>query len=206
MDAVRLNITLHSFWVASSGEGAGYGSDRNVRRDRHGLPFIPGRTLKGLLRDGVRDAESLRWYATDFGDQPGSTETLFGSRADEGDVSTPGLLRVAGAQLPQALRAYLGADSDEARTLREGLYRTLYSVAINEEGVAVDRALRSGEVVVPLALQATVSVLPERLDAQNPVHARWREVLERALPLIRGVGSGRRRGLGRAEFHLEGAA
>lgn len=206
MEKVRLTIDVCSFWHPGSGEGAGYGADRTARRDHDGLPFIAGRTLKGILRDAVQRAESLGWYREEGADEP-ITDTLFGREANDSHGSRPGLLRVGNATLPDEVVTYLGQDTSTARHLRQQLFGVVYSVALDDErGVAKDQALRSIEVVVPLALGAEIAVLPTHWQAQHRVHARWRELLEQALPLVRSVGSWRSRGLGRAALTLEAVA
>ncbi|MCR4289099.1 MAG: RAMP superfamily CRISPR-associated protein [Candidatus Scalindua sp.] len=47
---INYTISLKSKWHAGSGEG-GLFSNRLVRRDTRNLPFIPGSTLKGIIRE-----------------------------------------------------------------------------------------------------------------------------------------------------------
>ncbi len=59
---VRIDYTIHfdRSWHIGSGEAAGRYLDSLVRRDALGLPFVPGSTIRGLVRDAVRKlAEAL---------------------------------------------------------------------------------------------------------------------------------------------------
>ena len=68
---IDLNYTIkfRSFWHAGSGVATGMEKDSQVIRNADGLPFLPGRTLKGLLKDSAiilaslqaDDAEKQEW-------------------------------------------------------------------------------------------------------------------------------------------------
>ncbi|MEJ2682664.1 MAG: RAMP superfamily CRISPR-associated protein [Gammaproteobacteria bacterium] len=48
-----LKITFLDYWHAGGSHGQGFHTQATVARDHDGLPYLPGRTLKGLLRDAV---------------------------------------------------------------------------------------------------------------------------------------------------------
>lgn len=49
----RTELTVHTLgdWHVGAGHGIPGGADAVVRRDEGGLPYVPGTTLTGLLRD-----------------------------------------------------------------------------------------------------------------------------------------------------------
>lgn len=192
----NLIIDLRSYWHIGSGRGQGVHLDALTRRDPHGLPLLPGRSVRGLLRDAVCHAQALGWY----GDQPSLHESLFGRRVADGEHEIlPGCLRVSDARLPPALSDWL-AHKDQA-ALREGLFAQLFSTAIDDaSGTALRSSLRGIEVCIPLELQARVELLP---GAQGVPDA-WQQQLALALPLIHGIGANRSRGMGRAVLRMEG--
>ena len=67
----RLRVIFESDWHVGSGAGIPGHLDSQVLRDGNGLPFVPGKTLTGILRDAAewvahaRDAHekdnSCRW-------------------------------------------------------------------------------------------------------------------------------------------------
>ena len=57
---MRYKIEFFSYWHCGSGQTAGADVDELVVRDVSGLPFVPGRTLKGLLREAVTNILLLR--------------------------------------------------------------------------------------------------------------------------------------------------
>ena len=188
MTTATLKIEIRSDWHPGTGRGSGFHLDAVTYEGPDGLPRLPGRTLKGLLRDALYRAEAWGWP-----DVPaGSTKALFGARTDQDRETTAGLLRVADATLPTEVAAYL--TTEEGKALIPGLYRDRFSTAIDPKtGVAAGRSLRGMRVVVPLTLFAPVAEIPGVAPVPD-----WRKRLGAALPLIDAVGAKRTRGLGRA--------
>lgn len=219
-----LIVDIQSDWHPGTGRGSGFHLDALSHTGADGLPRLPGRTLKGLLRDALWRAEQWDWAEV----PPGTTERLFGSwtnqdvlkatareadaeqtaqgdapKATERDAnwSRPGALRVGDACLPKEVADYLG-QGKEGEKLVAGLYREHFSTAIEHaSGVAKSRSLRGMQVVVPLTLAARLSVMPGAKPPEN-----WRATLAAVLPLITAVGAHRSRGFGRARLTLEEGA
>ena len=53
MKDLQYKIEFTSFWHTGSGLSSGTESDIVVIKDKNGLPYIPGKTLKGLLREAA---------------------------------------------------------------------------------------------------------------------------------------------------------
>lgn len=180
-----LRVSIHDYWHCGSGRGVGSHVDARVDLDPNELPYVPGRSLKGLLRDALllleaQDGAAPAWADRLFGSAPA------GEQATRHD-STPGLLAVSDARLPPALAAWLA--SETGRPHRRSLFRRLASTAIDPDtGAARDRSLRGIEVVVPLELEC---------ELHGPAELAWPAALERAFPLVRAVGAHRHRGFGR---------
>jgi hypothetical protein len=218
MNAATLRIDIQTYWHPGTGRGSGFHLDALTHTGADGLPRLPGRTLKGLLRDALYRAERWGWPAV----PAGTTRCLFGSRTggtkpepagptadpppDE-NLSTPGLLRVADATLPEDVAAWLA--TEDGRKLIPGLYREHFSTRIEiGTGVALGRSLRGMRVVVPLELTARISEVPGPLHAEEDrallarlqTDGDWKTVLKAVFPLIPAVGAHRTRGFGRARL------
>jgi hypothetical protein len=197
MNSHILHIDIRGYWHPGGGRGQGMVLDATCHRDAHGLPVLPGRHLKGLLRDALERAEAWRWK-----DFRGLANQLFGDRTEvlEGSVPNPGSLRVGDARLPDAIANHLA--SENGRELVPGLFRALHATAVeHDSGVAKDKSLRGIEVLVPLKIKAAIGLIP----GQKPPPDDWPEKLRGVLPLIDAVGAHRSRGIGRAILSLEGA-
>ena len=179
MSQARITFRFLSYWHAGTGRGEGARLDAVVARDADGLPLLPGRSVKGLMREGVQLLE-------DGGHVPnGTTARFFGAAADEHSRrfdSSPGELRFSDAVLNDPSLKRLAAED------RRGLFEEVASTRIAENGLADDETLRRIEVTVPLTLQAV---------AESETTDNWIKVLQLAAPLVRAAGSGRHRGFGR---------
>jgi hypothetical protein len=197
MNGERLLLDIQSYWHPGTGRGSAFHLDAVTHTGADGLPRLPGRTLKGLLRDALWRAEQWAWP-----DVPaGSADALFGTPADSEGASQPGLLRVSDAGLPEHIAAYLGGTEAGAKLI-PGLYREHFSTAINTKtGVARSRTLRGMRVVVPMMLVAHIGELPGIDNVPD-----WRARLAAVLPLVTAVGAYRARGFGRARLHWEEAS
>lgn len=212
-DFAQLSVDIRSYWHAGTGRGASSYMDALVHTDSAGLPVLPGRTLKGLLRDAVYRAEQWGWD----GVPPQTTEALFGSVGFDADkqqrqipraATQPGLLGVSDARLPAAVIAWIRDGKPmEQSARRKTLFTEMYSTAVDHAtGTAREQSLRGTQVVIPLKLESEISIVPlsEYTQHQQMMREQWRQVLNKCLPLIRAVGAYRSRGLGRAVVRLEG--
>ena len=188
-----LRIVFESYWHCGSGRAGGEDADAVVERDAEGFPYVPGRHLKGVLRQAVRHLEVLSALT------PGTTAALFGAdpqeeqelaRSAKGGETSFAALSFGSARLPAAVRREL------PRELRNELFAYLAATAIDEDtGVAKERTLRRIEVVVPLELRARIS-----LRTTVPARSDWARLLEAAFPLVTALGAHRSRGLGRVRL------
>lgn len=193
----QIIFDILDYWHAGSGHGAGRRVDAAVVRSAAGLPYIPGRTVKGLLRDVV-------WLTEGYGHLPaGSTDELFGSAADAKAEdagrfnTTAGILRLSSATLPQEWEIF--ANTAEGEAISEAFYDELAQTALDERGQVKERSLRRIEVVIPIKLVAEWSV-----DADAQARRRCAEALKKSLPLLRRFGLSRHRGLGRVKVSMQG--
>jgi CRISPR/Cas system CSM-associated protein Csm3 (group 7 of RAMP superfamily) len=189
-----------SYWHPGTGGGLGAWLDARAR-SMHGLPVVPGRTLKGVLRDAVKRAEDLGWlHAQGRSDRPW-VERLFGQEAMSARSTVPGGLRIGSAELDMDTQAAFRAldEPGQAEALR-GMRAALYQTAIDDSGVAKEGSLRGLEVYVPMPLVAPLEWIADT-DATEASDAFT--ALARSLPLVEGLGAHRTRGLGRVALTLE---
>lgn len=195
MDSITLTLDLKSFWHVGTGKGSGFHLDALVEKDAHRLPFVPGRMLKGLLRDALNRRVSWGHFDKDHADPASIITTLFGSSGFSHDgvprhETQAGCLRFSDACLPSDVHRWLA--QPECESLCRRLYHDLYSTAIDaKRGVAKKHSLRAIQATIPLQLVAEIS------QTKPTRYHDWPEILQTSLPLIRAVGAYRSRGLGR---------
>jgi len=172
---VLLRIRTSSDWLIASSRGGGEADIQPLVDDR-GLPIIPGRSLRGLLRSAMREASSLI--------DPSLEDAIFGVEGSEGRVA------IGDARLPAAIIAAIEADDASTKDLFTVRRRTAIDPTT---GTARPGSLRAIEVVVPgLVLHAPMQVT----DADDLPR------LALSASLIRRIGMGRSRGLGRCTVDL----
>lgn len=192
---LNYNIEFFTDWHCGSGLGAGADVDALVVKDRDGLPFIPGKTVKGLLREAVEDIARFRHSANEqtYNEKLSQIRKFFGyfdgkaSSYDTLNEMTKGTAFFANAELPEPERKAIVSEN-----LQSYLYRTLASTAIDEHGIAKEHSLRRIEVTVPCTLEGYILCSPEDKDML--------ELLKDGLGYVRRLGQNRNRGLGRCRF------
>ncbi|MBL9139561.1 MAG: hypothetical protein JNK85_27075 [Verrucomicrobiales bacterium] len=199
----QLTIEFLDDWNSSSGDSLGAVAASAVYRNEDGLPALGEGTVKGLLREAVRELEDLgraplrpaigySWTVDLFGGRgAGTTEDRIQRQP------SAGILGFTGASLPERERTWLLRQKPALRErLLAQFFRFLSSTAL-VDGMADDGMLRTVEVAIPCRLVSTIS----GPVGQSP-EPDWYRVLGAALPLLRSAGLRRHRGLGRCRFEL----
>jgi CRISPR/Cas system CSM-associated protein Csm3 (group 7 of RAMP superfamily) len=203
-----LKFELSSYWRIGSGKGAGVLADSIILRDVDGLPTIPGRSIKGLLRDAMELATLSgtvagdrieRWFGTPLpsasdGENQGDRQEL--ALEESRFLTQEGALWFGSARLSNDWIQWAKTAPEERKaSIVDTLTCYQSSTAIDKVGVAKEHSLRVSEVAVPMTLWAEVRG-PEDDNG-------WVEDLKNTLPLLRALGSRRSRGLGRVDVTLE---
>jgi CRISPR/Cas system CMR subunit Cmr4 (Cas7 group RAMP superfamily) len=139
---MNYKIEFFDYWHLSSGASAGPALDALVVKDEFGLPYVPGKTIKGLLKEMVSHLDKQKVKKI-FGDEGEEIATSFFSNAT----------------LDDATRNYLNKNQQ----LRKNLYSKVTSTKIGNNGVAQSKTLREVEVVIPLILVGIIHTDEEEL-------------------------------------------
>jgi len=178
----RIEIAFDAEWLVAGGDSSLGTADLAPMKDADGFPFVPGRSLRGVLREAVCLVDDCTG-----GDWAGR---LFGERIVPGGVHhyREGTVRVGNALLVRDLAEACANPED-----RRDLYATLRRTALTSERVARRHTLRELEVCVPGLVMTA--------DVQAPDEQALR-VIAFACGLVRSLGHGRSRGLGRCRLTL----
>lgn len=208
IETLTLRFELLSAATFGRGDGLPGIVDREVEHDRYGLPFLRGRTLRGLLAEEMEGllfvlgvdrtktpAEPQKKKLKDASDR------LLGE--DGRMIDESGILHVGDACLPENLRRLIEASVDEEEgkitraTVLESLTAIRRQTAMTELGAPEPASLRSMRVVLRGTIfesRLTFDESPEPLD---------KSLLAATVLSWRRAGTGRNRGRGRLRAWLE---
>jgi len=159
---MRYTITFYTYWHCGSGLSGGSSTDAEVVKDDQNLPFVPGRTVKGHLREAAKLLGDEEFVTRCFGDED----------------DKPGLCRFDDAVLSVEL----------SRSETKYLYHRLSATKIDpESGTAEDKTLRTIEAVVPVTLHGRIGGLESEEDRKKMIEA-MRRVKRIGLRRHRGLG------------------
>ncbi len=178
--SIKYKIKFFTDWHCGSGLAAGADVDALVIKDSDGLPYIPGKTIKGLVRHALE--EVLEFKGKNLQEK---VKDCFGFFDGRQDSMKRGKTFFKNAELSVKERNAIIKDG-----LTPYLFRTVSSTAIDPEGVAVSNSLRRIEVTVPCTLEGEILNIDSELE----------EYVKDALSFIKRVGIDRNRGLGRCSF------
>lgn len=180
---MNYKIQLLSHWHTGSGLSAGAESDAEVLKDDNDLPFIPGKTIKGLLKDALEEMPNM---------DEKIIQAIFGY--EEKDKNEKVIRTHKGKAFFS--NATLGKAEREEITpkMADFLFRNVSSTKINKNGVAENKSLRTMEVCMPVVLEGEISGLEDENE---------QKAMTNALKWVRHLGVNRNRGLGRCKFIVE---
>lgn len=196
---ITYTLKFYSEWHCGSGLAAGADLDALVIKDKNKLPYVPGKTIKGLVREAVENIFSFKnelsednkaLFIRTFGNADGDDWNMlkYAPEKDRGkkeDYMRKGETFFTNAELNDALKRIIIEEK-----LEPYLYRAISSTAITENGVAKEYSLRRMETVVPCELTGRI------VDVSDE----FAESVKEGLKYIKRLGQNRNRGLGRCEF------
>ena len=181
---IKYKLEFFSYWHCGSGLSAGADVDQLAVKDENGLPFVPGRTVKGLIREAAEELSRLNpaKYAA-----ANDLDAVFGKEPSIDNPDSRGCAFFSNAEFP---------NSDKRKIMNEGLAKYLFdrvsSTAIDESGIAKEHSLRKMEVVLPCTLVGEIHDVPENTAS----------TISDALKFVKRLGENRNRGLGRCLFTI----
>lgn len=201
MTTFWLTFTLKSDATFGRGEGVAGLVDEEVEHDRYGLPYLRGRTLKGLLVEECANIlYSLSQQLPDEYDKwQGIADRLFG--APGAYTQDTGIMQVSDACLPTDLRQTVQYHHEENNLSREDVLESLTDIrrqtAVDEETARPqDGSLRAMRVI----LRETLFEAP--LQFSQPPEATDLALLSASVLAFRRAGTGRNRGRGHLTARL----
>jgi CRISPR-associated protein Csx10 len=200
----KLTVTMLGDWHVGSGTGRPGSIDRLIQRDDFDLPYIPAKTLTGILRDGC---ELVAW-GLDEGNEEGEwykyLEYLFGSQPAiaQGVVEEtpiPAALSLRSAYFPSVLKTALQGRKELISALtfvKSGVAIDSYSGTAKPDCLRFEEMARGGS-----CLEAEYQLNVSRLDEEQ-IHC-LKALFVAGASTIERLGGKRRRGAGKCQIELE---
>ncbi len=201
-EQLTIKIKFTSDWHIGSGAGIPGDIDSLVQKDQDGLPYIPAKTLTGILRDacelvafGLDNGESGNWQEwVDylFGEQPGETQV---AKEEIKTAPRSAALSIRPGYFSDPLRKVLNSKAN----LKNALTFVKPGISIDaDSGCAIENFLRFEEVVRGGA------VLEAKCELNLPTDKKQKEaayaLLVAGTKFVERLGGKRRRGSGKCEL------
>lgn len=182
MKDIQYTIEFYSNWHCGSGLAAGADMDLLVVKDSAGLPFVPGKTMKGLVRE---TAELLLQLKKDGCNQT-NLQKCFGS-PERKKIKNDGYVFFSNAELSDQEKQVI-----VNKKLQEFMFQSKSSTAIDDNGIADSLTLRKIQTTVPCKLYGVIKNVDDELVPY----------LVDSLKMIKRLGLNRNRGLGRCTISV----
>jgi CRISPR/Cas system CSM-associated protein Csm3 (group 7 of RAMP superfamily) len=182
MSTIHIQANFHSFWHIGTGRGSGYHLDAIVEKDADDLPYVPGKTLKGLMRDAFFKLCEWQHFESSH------LDLLFGKRVEgEGESrqeTSKGVLRFSSLELEE--KDYLLQNKP---------------LIDDKTGVAKDKSFRMIEFTIPVKLHGEIEIL--NVDALDLSESELQLLLQQAASLITHIGANKTRGFGAVTLEVK---
>jgi len=133
---LKYKIKFLDYWHVGSGLSAGAKLDALVLKDSNNLPFVGGKTIKGLVREMAELLEDNTFVTSCFGQEGVDMGSVYFSNAT--------LTKTVSEQII-------------SHKLQDNLYDEIASTKIDAQGMAVEGSLREIEVTIPVTLVGEVN-------------------------------------------------
>jgi|SRR5690554_5151602 len=184
---ILYQIEFFNYWHSGSGLSGSTYADNVVNKTNQNLPYIPGKTLKGLMRDAAERIHALNPQMVN----ENFIQEVFGKKSDTNEATkdNEGKAFFANALLSENLTKRIIEDKNN---LSDSLYSVLSATKIDEYGQAADGSLRQLEVTIPVTLYGSIEHFPEGYEQEIQYCMDW----------IKEMGQNRNRGLGKCKFSI----
>lgn len=175
---------------ASAGGGAAV--DSVTAHHNNGLPYIPSKTIKGLLKESLIEVLEIMGEDWDKEAKKAPVNQLFGKEG----VGNEGSLKFSNGEILGKQGFDKEIKENELSQSEVLAYFTYirHQTAINQEGIAKEGSLRTSQVLKP---ELKFEVFISDIDDAN------KELLEKACLNLRRAGTNRNRGFGKVKCTLK---
>lgn len=186
MNNLTYKIEFFDYWSTSSGLSGGALADNLCLKDKNNMPYLPGKTIKGLFREA---ADTL----FDLGHEGVTTEFIhyvFGEpERGEKNENKSEKTQIAYSYFTDASFNDDTAKAIISNDLAKHLYEEIATTALEQDGLAKKHSLRRTQYALPCTLYGEIL----------EVHT-YRSALMNCAAFIKRLGLNRHRGYGRCKI------
>jgi len=198
---LELRLVLKSDATFGRGDGVAGLVDAEVEHDEYGLPYLRGRSLKGLL---VEECANVLYALERQGNGAvtcleNAAGWLFGRAGST--LGDDARMQVGPAQLPEALRNSVKAEVESGKLSAQDVLESLTDI---RRQTAVDESRGAPDEGSLRAMRVTLRETPfvAKLDLLEEPSPEARMLLTACVKGLRRAGTGRNRGRGRVDCEL----
>lgn len=194
-----LEIKLESDTALGRGDGVAGLVNAEVQHEPSGLPFLGGKTLKGLLTATCGEILYALEQSVAINEWDNVAKSIFGQPGSK--RASRGKLHVGGAYLPDDLRQAVAEDIANNQLTREDVLASItvmrrQTAMDAERGTPLDNSLRTIRVVL------RETKFTARLDFLTAPTDDELALLSACVKGLRRIGTNRNRGMGRVSCQL----
>lgn len=189
MKKLTIKLEIFDYWNISSGLSSGMDVSSLVVK-KEGLPLLPGRTFKGLLKDAAMTLSKLPGPVL----EPDALYSIFGIE------NKPWQSTKSNFFFSDLTLSSVETDEIKKYQLEPWLYNSMAFTAMEPSGKVKDRSLRKTEFTIPLTLHGSIE-FPEDLETSE--NDKYTKIIQDSLRYIKRLGTSRTRGFGRCLFTIE---
>ena len=181
---MKYKVTFLDYWHLGSGLSAGSKLDSTIIKDENGLPYVPGKTIKGLIREMAELSDNKDFIYKCFGSSSSADDKFYSKDKIIGECYFSNI------QIEENTKEFIRKNS-----LQNELFDEIVSTKIDKKtGTAESGSLREIEVVVPISLIGEINNIPKE----------YKDEMANSLKKIKRMGLNRNRGLGRCFIEILG--
>jgi CRISPR/Cas system CSM-associated protein Csm3 (group 7 of RAMP superfamily) len=192
MEEIKLTVVLKSPACFSIGEGTVGEVDIEIQHDEYGLPFLNGKTVKGLLHEEAAELVFALKKAGSTENWEQISNSIFGEPGSTAD--TQGAVNIGDLHLPADFREKIISEIGRKQTSAYEVLRLLTSIrtqtAVDENGAPKPETLRTLRII-PSETAFEASIFYDKLEPKERIF------LYSCLMALRRAGSNKSRGLGK---------
>ncbi|MCL2047057.1 MAG: RAMP superfamily CRISPR-associated protein [Oscillospiraceae bacterium] len=191
----QLEIKLMSDMICGTGEGDGISVDISTAFDDLGIPYIPAKRLKGLLRESAKFLVSYGYADESLIDK------LFGTGNNKGALRINNALIKDYDKISQdiiALQSFKKSNISQS-ALSESYSSTRAQTAIDEEGIAKRTSLRKMQAISKSEVPEFYANINIQMEDDDTILG----FLEDCAKTLRHIGMNKTRGFGEVRCELK---